>query len=70
MVYFLEFCTSESNFDDLKIRLIESVNLPDNLLEQKQWQHEKYWQAQLFTLSHGLNSLSDRYCLNRKGYRK
>ena len=32
------------------------MNVPDNLLEQKLWQREKYWLAQLFTLSHGLNS--------------
>ena len=40
------------------------------ILEQKLRQGEKYWQAQLFTLSHGLNSSSDWYCLKRKIYRK
>ena len=43
----------------IKIQLIESVNAPDNLLDQKLWQDEKYCQVQLNTLSHGLNSLSD-----------
>ena len=68
--HFLECCTSKSKFDNLKIQLIESVNVPDILLEQKLWQREKYCQAQLFTLSHGLNFSSDWYCLNRKGCRK
>ena len=67
---FLECCTSAGKFDNLKIQLIEFVNVPDNLLEQKLWQREKYWQVQIFILCHELNSPSDWYCLNRKGYRK
>ena len=67
---FLECCTSEGKFDNLKIQLIESVNVPDILLEQKLWQHQKYWQMQLFALSHEINSPSDWYCLNRNHYRK
>ena len=35
--HFLECCTSESKFDNLKIQLIEFANVPDNLLEQKLW---------------------------------
>ena len=31
---------------------------------------EKYWQAQHFTLSHGMSSTRDWYSTNRKGYRK
>ena len=53
--HFLVCCTCEGKFDNLKIQLKESVNVPNNLLEQKLWQREIYWQAQLFTLSHGLN---------------
>ena len=68
--HFWECCTSEVKFDRLKIQLIESVNAPDNLLEQNLWQCEKYWHVKLFTLNHGLNFTSDWYCLNRKGYRK
>ena len=34
------------------------------------WEREKYWQAQLFTLTHGLNSISEWYAINRRGYRK
>ena len=33
------------------------------------WEREKYWQARLFTLTHGLN-MNDWYALNRQGYRK
>ena len=64
--HILECCTSEGKFDELRIQLIESVNVPDISLEQELWQREKYWQAELFTLSHGLNYPSDWYCLNRK----
>ena len=34
------------------------------------WEREKYWQAQLFTLMHGLNSPNEWYAQNRRGYRK
>ena len=34
------------------------------------WEREKYWQAQLFTLTHGLNNMNEWYALNRRGYRK
>ena len=33
--HFLECYTSEGKFENLKIQLTESVNVPDNLLEQK-----------------------------------
>ena len=31
---------------------------------------EKYWQAQLFRLSHGLSNPNEWYPLNKRGYRK
>ena len=34
------------------------------------WEREKYWQAQLFTLKHGLNNINEWYALNRQGYSK
>ena len=34
------------------------------------WEKEKYWQAQLFTLTHGLNNMNEWYALHRQGYRK
>ena len=43
--HFLICCTSEGKFDNLKIQLIESMNVRDILLEPKLWQREKYWPA-------------------------
>ena len=34
------------------------------------WEKEIYLQAQLFTLSHGLNNMNEWHALNRRGYRK
>ena len=34
------------------------------------WEREKYWQAQLFTFTHGLNNMNERHVINRRGYRK
>ena len=34
------------------------------------WEREKYWQPQLFTLTHGLNNMNESQSLNRRGYRK
>ena len=39
-------------------------------LENKLWEREKYWQCQLFTNTHGMNSVSDLYAGKRKGCRK
>ena len=39
-------------------------------LENKLWEREKYWQCQLFTNTHGMNSVSDLYASKRKGCRK
>ena len=51
------------------LQLIESV--VSNLdLENKLWEREKYWQCQLFTDTHGINSVSDLYPSKRKGCRK
>ena len=33
--YYLEFWTSEGKSDNLKIKLVESVSVPNNFLEQK-----------------------------------
>ena len=34
------------------------------------WETEKYWQAQLFTLTHELSIMNEWYALNRRSYRK
>ena len=49
---------------------IEQVEEGNYDLEGKLWYREKYWQAQLFILSHGINSSRDWYSPNRNGYRK
>ena len=53
----------------LQVQLIESV-VSDLDLENKLWEREKYWQCQLFTNKHGMNSVSDLYASKRKGCRK
>ena len=53
----------------LQVQLIESV-VSDLDLENKLWEREKYWQCQLFTNTHGMNSVSDLYASKRKGCRK
>ena len=49
----------------LQVQLIESV-VSDLDLENKLWEREKYWQCQLFTNTHGMNSVSDFYASKRK----
>ena len=34
------------------------------------WERGKYWQPQLFTLTHASNNMNEWYVLNRPGYRK
>ena len=63
-------CTDSSNpHKFLKIQIIESVQCDYNL-EGKLWKRERYWQCQLFTNTHGVNSVSDLYSTKRKGWRK
>ena len=52
------------------MQLVEQVSAPVDKLENVLWEREKYWQTQLFTITHGLNSEADWYSTNRKGYRK
>ena len=63
-------CTDSSNpHKFLKVQIIESVQCDYNL-EGKLWERERYWQCQLFTNTHGMNSVSDLYSTKRKGCRK
>ena len=41
----------------------------DKCIEAILWEHEKYWQSQLFTNVYGMNSVSDLYSRKRKGCR-
>ena len=64
-------CSSTSKFEYLQIQLIEKVSVQNDDDDDKVlWEREKYWQAQLFTLSHGINNPNEWYALNRRGYRK
>ena len=38
----------------------------DKILSER----EKYWQVQLFTLTHELNRIIERYAIYRQGYRQ
>ena len=68
--HFLTKCCAGGKLENIEIQLIEEVKEGNYDLEHKLWSREKYWQAQLFTLSHGMNSTWDWYSSNRKGYRK
>ena len=46
-----------------------SVNNSKNI-DKMLWEREKYWQAELFTITHGLNSPNEWYAQNIRGYRK
>ena len=51
------FHSSASNFDYLQVQLIEKVSVQnDDDIDKVLWEREKYWLAQLFTLSYGLNN--------------
>ena len=63
-------CTDSSNpHKFLKVQIIESVQCDYNL-EGKLWERERYWQCQLFTNTHDMDSVSDLYSTNRKVSRK
>ena len=53
----------------LQVQLIEQVFVRKvEVIDKILWEREKYWEAQLFTLTHGLNSISEWYAINRRGY--
>ena len=63
-------CTDSSNpHKFLKTQIIESVQC-DYSLEGKLWERYRYWQCQLFTNTHGINSVSDLYSTKNKTCRK
>ena len=68
--HFLTKCTDVGELENIEVHLIEQVEEGDYDVEGKLWCREMYWQAQLFTLSHGMNSTWDWYSTNRKGYRR
>ena len=68
--HFLNNCTRINKLENVEVQLIEEVKKGNYDLEGKLWLREKYWQTQLFTLTHGMNSSWDWFSSNRKGYRK
>ena len=55
----------------LKIQPIEQVSVKEQgKLDDTLWHREKYWQALLFTNSHGMNSMANLYSKKHKDYRK
>ena len=70
--YLLNVCrSSASKFEYLQVQLIEKVSVQnDDDIDKVLREREKYWQAQLYTLSHGLNNPNEWYAQNRRGYRK
>ena len=57
------FCrSSTSKFECLEVQLIEKFSVQnDNEFDKVLWEREKYWKAQLFTLSQGLNNPTELY---------
>ena len=54
-----------------QLQLIEQVFVRKGEdIDKILWETEKYWQAQLFTLTDGLNSINEWYAINGRGYRK
>ena len=69
--HFNSKCKNDKNiFQFLSVQVIEQVYSNATDIEEILWQREKYWQSQLFTTTHGMNSFTDLYCSKRKGYRK
>ena len=68
--YFNTKCSDIKNpHTFLQVQLTELV-VSDLDLENKLWEREKYWHCQLFTNTHGMNSVSDLYANKRKEYRE
>ena len=68
--HFLNNCTGINKLENVEVQLIEDVKESNSDLEGELRSRQKYWQAQLFTLTHGINSTWDWFSSIRKGYRK
>ena len=68
--HFNSKCSNVQNLHRfLQVQLILSV-VNDLDLENKLWESEKYWQCQLFTNIHGMNSFPICMLIKEKRYRK
>ena len=67
--HFNEKCLcSTSPFGYVKVQIIEQVYSEDpSNIEEVLLYRERYWQSQLFTILHGMNSFNDLYSKKRKG---
>ena len=68
--HFLNNVTGINKLENVEVQFIEEVKEDNYDFEGKLWSKEKYWQAQLCTLTHGMNSSWDWFSSNKKGYRK
>ena len=70
--HLLNICPSTtSKIEYLQVPLMEKVSVQnDDDIDKVLWERQKYWQAQLFTLSQRLNNPNEWYALNRRGYKK
>ena len=69
--HFNSTCKNDNKiFQFWSVHIIEQVYSNATDIEEILWRREKNWQSQLFTTTHGINSLTDLYCSKRKGYRK
>ena len=66
--HFNDMCKNDNNIlQFLSVQIIEQVYSNDTDIEEILWHQEKYWQSQLFSTTHGINSLIDLYYSKRKG---
>ena len=62
---------NDSNiFQFLSVQIIEQVYGNATDIAEILWHRRNYWQSQLFTATHGMNSLRYLCCYKRKEYRK
>ena len=71
-IHFNEKCLcSASLFGYVKVQIIEMIYSEDQSnIEEVLWYRERYWQSQLFTVTHEMNSINDLSSQKRKAYRK
>ena len=57
-------CNPNNKHSYLKVQIIEKVfNNNQFSIEDLLWEREKYWKAQLFTYSNGMNNINDLYSM-------
>ena len=68
--HFINNCPGITKLGNVEIQLVEEVKEGNYDFEGKLWSRYKNWQAQLFTITHGVSSTLDWLSSKRKGYRK